>query len=1358
MKFQFSPRVANCLRILINTYLALFLCACDSQLPGCAGEELALGNTRVTSPAFGANVTTLPPIQGVYAFTPLSTVGVVLTRDRDGKSWDGTSWGGSGPTNLPLVDTGGGTWQTNVPMPSGTSLNTGLVDGYYLIRLTVPGPTGGTNYTPFAVGNQPPPVVTTPFAWGYNGSGAVGAGPGGNVNAATKVLTTGGLAGKVITRMATGAEHSLALTSDGRIFNWGLNDRGQLGRGNNGGGGGPVTTPSDVPVEVLYDDNILPFLQVAGGDYHSLAVTRTGQILAWGDNTAGQLGTGVTNTTPQSSPTLRTSNFLPGGRLTAAVTGGSNFSVALAQDGTLYAWGANASGQLGDGTNTPRLTPVAVTGLSGKVIVQVDAGQSHVVALTATGEVYAWGLGASGLLGNGSDADSNVPVRVGQTGAMAGKIIAAISASRYHSLAVSNDGRVYTWGSNVLFGLGDGGVLTSSNVPLEVGGALTGRRATRIAAGWVSSLVVTSDAKMFAWGNNNSGNLCGAGAFGANVTVPTEAVIDNAITPFNIPAVLATGWDHAVLLTAPGPGPVPDLVVEARGATLLKGSELLVGTNALGTSNVVTVTMRNLGPTDLDGIAISRTGSAFALIAPPTTRLGPGQSLTFDVAYTASTVGVSIGTLQILSNDPTDGVFTLNLTGVARALGAVDTTFPNPVVAGSVNAIAVQTDRKVVIGGSIASVGGIARNNLARLNANGTLDAGFNPNVNGPVNAIALQPDGKIVIGGNFTQVGVTARGRIARLNADGTLDATFTASASDGQINALHVYPDGTVLAGGSFTLFNGGGPSFLQKLTPTGNTFSAVAFDPQLSSQVRCLAVQDDGFIVIGGNFNTVRGQSRIRMARLEPDGFPDPDFIADTTGGNVFTVLVQTDGRILAGGDFTTINGVTRNNIARLSATGAVDTGFTTQINSAATAVTGLARQANGKTIVTGTFTILNGTPVGRIARINDTGNLDGLFSSGADGPVNGAVIQEDGTVYIGGNFVALGGTTRTSFARLTLENVTDTVDTLTFPGLVNWIHAESYPETTQATLEASINGGGTWTPFGNGARLTAPQIGWTWFNPALPANALLRLRATSRGGLNNGSGTTIEKILPNLTTPQLQVSVSGQPLTTGDTYEVGAARVGSAKTATFTVSNLGSGTLTGVRNTTVTGSSDFQIFLPPDDTLAGGATTTITVVFTPGVVGDQTASFAFHTNGSVASVSFTLRGTGGLPIEQWRQANFGNPNDVGLGANFADPDGDGRQNLLEYATGTLPNKADKDAAFFQSSNGVIYFFYQRSKAALADVSFQVEYTNSLTGAWQSDGVGQGVVISDDGTIQMVQTIIPQDPSPHRFARLRVTPLTQ
>ncbi len=159
-------------------------------------------------------------------------------------------------------------------------------------------------------------------------------------------------------------------------------------------------------------------------------------------------------------------------------------------------------------------------------------------------------------------------------------------------------------------------------------------------------------------------------------------------------------------------------------------------------------------------------------------------------------------------------------------------------------------------------MGGTARNRIARLNADGTLDTGFDPNANGDVYSVAVQADGKILLGGDFTTVGGTARNYIARLNADGTLD---------------------------------------------TG-------FNPNANSVVYSVAVQADGKILLGGDFTTVGGTARNYIARLNADGTLDPGFNPNAND-YVYSVAVQADGKILLGGGFTTVGGTARNHIARL-----------------------------------------------------------------------------------------------------------------------------------------------------------------------------------------------------------------------------------------------------------------------------------------------------------------------------------------------------------------------------------------------------------------------------------------------------------
>src|SRR5688572_12695623 len=202
----------------------------------------------------------------------------------------------------------------------------------------------------------------------------------------------------------------------------------------------------------------------------------------------------------------------------------------------------------------------------------------------------------------------------------------------------------------------------------------------------------------------------------------------------------------------------------------------------------------------------------------------------------------------------------------------------NPNANNLVLTVVVQPDGKILVGGGFSSFspnGGAAvtRNRIARLNPNGTLDTAFDPNAGGgDVNAIALQADGKIVIGGFFTTLspnGGTAitRNRIARLNPDGTVDTTFNPNAT-GAVRVLAVQPDGKILAGGQFGNIGGANRNRMARLDP--NTGLADSFDPNANNTVFAIAVQPDGKILAGGNFsgaNSNGGHSRKRIAQVDP-----------------------------------------------------------------------------------------------------------------------------------------------------------------------------------------------------------------------------------------------------------------------------------------------------------------------------------------------------------------------------------------------------------------------------------------------------------------------------------------------------------
>jgi uncharacterized delta-60 repeat protein len=355
--------------------------------------------------------------------------------------------------------------------------------------------------------------------------------------------------------------------------------------------------------------------------------------------------------------------------------------------------------------------------------------------------------------------------------------------------------------------------------------------------------------------------------------------------------------------------------------------------------------------------------------------------------------------------------------------GTLDTGFTPPSTGFNnlVLSLAVQPDGKVLVGGWFSFFNGTALNRIARLNADGTLDTAFNPGrgFDGGVNSIALQADGKVLVGGGFSSFDGTARNYIARLNADGTLDATFTPGTGfNNGVNSLAVQADGKVLVGGSFTSFNGTSRNYIARLNTDGTL--DMSFDPGtgLNSNVWAMALQPDGKVLLGGQFTSFNGSIQNYIIRLNSDGTQDTGFNTGTGfGSSVRSLAIQSDGRVLAVGDFTTFNGSTRNRIARLNANGTLDTAFNpgSGFNSS---VLSLAVQKNGKVLVAGNFISINGTTRNRIDRLNIDGTLDSGFNPGTgfDTSVNSLALQPDGKVLVGGGVLSFNNIPRRRMARL------------------------------------------------------------------------------------------------------------------------------------------------------------------------------------------------------------------------------------------------------------------------------------------------------------------------------------------------------
>jgi len=302
--------------------------------------------------------------------------------------------------------------------------------------------------------------IGTVLAWGENESGQLG---NGTTYPGSTPAPVPGLAS--VKSVAAGTAHSLALRTDGTVRAWGHNGYGQLGNGLNIG-----SFPDPVPGPV---SNLSGVAAIAAGGYHSFAILSDGTVLGWGYNNEGQVG----------DSTYELTRVLPvsvvGLTNVVAIKAGYSHSVALCSDGTVWTWGGNGYGQLGNGTTDARAIPALVTGLAD--VVGIAAGTSFTAALRKDGTLWTWGRNDTGQLGLGTTDNQATPIQVtGLSG------VGDLSAGEAHMLVLLSDGTVRAWGKNQYGQLGDGTTVSRFS-PISLPN-LSG--VTKIAAGGIHSIAV----------------------------------------------------------------------------------------------------------------------------------------------------------------------------------------------------------------------------------------------------------------------------------------------------------------------------------------------------------------------------------------------------------------------------------------------------------------------------------------------------------------------------------------------------------------------------------------------------------------------------------------------------------------------------------------------------------------------------------------------------------------------------------------------------------------------------------------------------------------------------------------------------
>jgi len=378
--------------------------------------------------------------------------------DNSTRQWDRIDNGG----NHTCAEEGGVLWcwgnNPNGQLGNGTTTNSSLPVKVDTSVMSQP-------VTGFAAGGGQSCAVSggAVYCWGYSMDGRLGIGYATTTNnlTPTPILTTN-ITGTP-TAVSSLGPSTCAIYSE-KVYCWGTNNSGQIGQG--------ATSPVEMtPLSVLTTDMSNPIVELSTGTYHSCAVDDAGQIWCWGRNSNGQLGDGNTTGLPGSTNgtpyPVQVDMSGMNGETAVSVTAGGIHSCAIVTDGTVYCWGGNTYGQLGDGTNVDSPTPVAVDLPAPAVEVTAD-GSYFTCALLVTNEIYCWGLNSGageGELGDDTIVDSNVPVEVDMD-FPAGATLTSLTAGYGHTCVLAS-GRPYCWGINASGQLGNG-TTTNALIPTPV--------------------------------------------------------------------------------------------------------------------------------------------------------------------------------------------------------------------------------------------------------------------------------------------------------------------------------------------------------------------------------------------------------------------------------------------------------------------------------------------------------------------------------------------------------------------------------------------------------------------------------------------------------------------------------------------------------------------------------------------------------------------------------------------------------------------------------------------------------------------------------------------------------------------------
>ena len=364
----------------------------------------------------------------------------------------------------------------------GSNTNGNLGDGT-TIGKSSPVQIGSSSWNMVSAGNSHTAAITTSgalYVWGLNTFGQLGDGT--TINQSSPVQ----IGSSSWTTVTAGSSYTAAINTTGALFTWGVNGSGQLGDG--------TTIDKSSPVQIGSSS----WNMVSLGVGHTAGIITTGALFTWGNNITAQLGDGTA--TSRSSPVqVAGALTLTNSWKIVSVSPGSTHTVAIrASDSSLWAWGDNTQGQLGDGTTTRRILPVKIGDSSWTT---VTTGSSYTAGITTTGALFTWGGNTTGQIGDGTTINKSSPVQIGSS-SWTMVAATATSATVGFSAAIDITGALYVWGSNTVGNLGDGTTINKSS-PVQIGTSSW----TTVSVGLSHTAGITTTGALFLWGAGAGGAL-----------------------------------------------------------------------------------------------------------------------------------------------------------------------------------------------------------------------------------------------------------------------------------------------------------------------------------------------------------------------------------------------------------------------------------------------------------------------------------------------------------------------------------------------------------------------------------------------------------------------------------------------------------------------------------------------------------------------------------------------------------------------------------------------------------------------------------------------------------------------------------